>query len=211
MGCNVKPRYRIFCHIFTAFLPNFTALKMKISNFLLPNYSRIFLKLWICRIFWLEFTEFNSLDFHCTLDRIRTKATDDRHINPSLVYNLYLGTNLQVNFLESLDDTLLCIHDSHARIRLFLWGGLKDHPFLFYLKWTFDTEVFESDVFLSYILHIKRQDIYLFICYHLLEARRVHWFTINGKQFEIFHLCKWDSCKTVDFVLINKKNYKIHR
>ena len=55
MGCNVKP--------LSAFSPNLTALKLKISNFELPNYSRIFLKLWIRRIFWREFTEFNSLAF----------------------------------------------------------------------------------------------------------------------------------------------------
>ena len=32
-------------HFFAAFSPNLTALKLKISNFELPNYSRIFLKL----------------------------------------------------------------------------------------------------------------------------------------------------------------------
>ena len=43
------------------FSPNLTALKLKISNFESPNYSCIFLKLWIRRIFRREFTEFNSL------------------------------------------------------------------------------------------------------------------------------------------------------
>ena len=64
---------------FAAFSPNLTALKLKISNFWLPNYSRIFLKLWIRRIFWREFTEFNSLDplnhtskkFQCSYWRLR--------------------------------------------------------------------------------------------------------------------------------------------
>ena len=28
MGCNVKPRYRIFCRIFTEFSPNLTAPKI---------------------------------------------------------------------------------------------------------------------------------------------------------------------------------------
>ena len=49
------------------FLPHFHRIftefnSLKILNFELPNYSRIFFKLWIRRVFWREFTEFNSLD-----------------------------------------------------------------------------------------------------------------------------------------------------
>jgi hypothetical protein len=41
----MKPRYRIFAAFSPNFLPNLTALKLRISNFELPNYLRIFSKL----------------------------------------------------------------------------------------------------------------------------------------------------------------------